>query len=654
MYNVELELCVEQMIQAPRLLPNGKRPVSYIYAVVFNSRFSVLLVFILLGSFLLQPIHQAYANEAAAEQQVEEVAPQLPAEVEEQLPDAGDQTSDEPEVLSDSAPSSDTNAENSDGTDIVIDEATGEAEEQVSTNDTTDDVAESDTAEPANVAKSTTTDTSTQDPIDTGTTPTSTNTETEIVDDQASSTDAEQTDTNDQGSTSGGSSGGSSNTGGTTNTASTSTASSTETTTDSASTSTVTTTASSTDDGTSEEDQASDEILPDTTEDPSEPDDLIDADTIEDGVTGLVDNVVNEVVNLTRQLVTEENYYQFSKQSCVAVGDGTYHCTSKEQTALDPDSAVYAEQDADGDMEIYLRTSKGDIKQLTDNDFDDTSPDVDLATMRVVWQRIIDGRYQIISYDLETREETQLTFSRNNSMEPKVSKEGIVWQAWDGTDWEIMYFDGKFTDQITQNDGIQDVTPVIEDGYILWSVLGGEKSEARVYSLESGERMTISGHEGGTVANPRFVLVYDTKFENGDVVTVGFDPVTGLAQPVSAKPAELPFDIPEPDPVGEIRALIQNKSTQKDKDVVTVPVADNDVDLDLASSTATSSGALVIDTQPDLDPDLASTTLPEIPEFELTEYDLVITKNASSTNSILNTGYELGTTSIKISTSTQE
>ncbi|MBP6881047.1 MAG: hypothetical protein KBC35_00250 [Candidatus Pacebacteria bacterium] len=367
-------------------------------------------------------------------------------------------------------------------------------------------------------------------------------------------------------------------------------------------------------------------------------DNLIDDQTIETGVNDLVDSVVKEVVTLTRQMVTEENYFQFSKQSCVAVGDGTYHCTAKERASVDPDSAVYTERDASGDMEIYMRTSKGEVKQITDNDYDDTSPDMDLASMRIVWQRLIDGRYQIISYDIDEQEETQLTFSRTNSMEPKVAKEGITWQAWDGNDWEILYFDGKSTDQITDND-IQDVTPVIEDGYILWSILGGENSEARVYSIESGEMMTISGHEGGAVVNPRFVLVYDTKFENGDVITQGFDPVTGLAAPISAKPAELP-NIPEPDPVGEIRALIQNKSTSKDKEVVTVPTSSGGNDLNLASTTASSTVTLDLNNQLDIDNEQAMLSPTSVEQdFELTEFDLVITDQASSTTSTINRAY---------------
>lgn len=344
------------------------------------------------------------------------------------------------------------------------------------------------------------------------------------------------------------------------------------------------------------------------------------------------------VVVQAQSLVTDDNYYQFSKQSCVAVGDGTYHCSMKSGLDSDLDAAVYAEQDVDGDMEIYLRTSKGEIKKLSDNLLDDTSPHFDAESMRVVWQRQIDDRYQIISYDLTEQVETQLTFSRTNNMEPKVSIEGIVWQAWDSHDWEVMFFDGTYTDQITDNE-IQDVTPVIKDGYILWSILGGEKQEARVYSLDSKETMTITGNEGGSIVNPRFVLVYDTKFENGDIITQGFDPATGLSSIIAAVPASEPVNIPEVDTTGEIRALIQNKSSQKEDtgpDGVKTPTTGNGDSLDLgiiSTSTASSSDTLNLKS-PTMDIASVVQATTTQAQFELTDYDLVITKTATSTGGV--------------------
>ena len=64
-------------------------------------------------------------------------------------------------------------------------------------------------------------------------------------------------------------------------------------------------------------------------------------------------------------LVTEENYYQFNKKSCIEVGAGNFHCTSKSDEITDTDSVVYAERDEGGDMEIFLKTSRGKVKQLT-------------------------------------------------------------------------------------------------------------------------------------------------------------------------------------------------------------------------------------------------------------------------------------------------
>ena len=349
----------------------------------------------------------------------------------------------------------------------------------------------------------------------------------------------------------------------------------------------------------------------------------------EEEITEPVIGEVNEI----QPLVTDENFYQFSKKSCVPVGDGTYHCTSKESSLYDASSVVYADRGASGNMEIFLRTSRGTVEQITDNNFDDTAPHYDAESGQIVWQRLINGRYQVITYSIDEAEETQLTFSKTNNMEPKASAAGIVWQAWDSNDWEIMYFDGEYAEQITDN-LLQDVTPVIQDGYIVWSIIGGEEQEAKVYSLDSGEILTISGYEGGTIANPRFVLVYDTKFENGDVITQGFDPETGLSKPIAAQPAQDPVDLPHNDPTGEIRALIQKSSDDEDD---SIEQSGNEggngtsTTLDLAGAKVSKdSGTLDLSqaSSSDIYFDAAPTTT--IKKLELTDFDLVITGASSS------------------------
>ena len=306
-----------------------------------------------------------------------------------------------------------------------------------------------------------------------------------------------------------------------------------------------------------------------------------------------------------------------------------YHCTVNDAPSLDESTVVYADRGENGSLQIFLRTSSGGVKQITSDSFDNSSPHVSAEARQVVWQRLIDGRYQIILYDIDEAKERQLTFSRTNNMEPKVSTDGIVWQAWDGNDWEVMFFDGTYTDQVTDN-SIQDVTPTIEDRYILWSILGTEKSEAKVYSLDSRETLTITGQEGGTIANPRFVLVYDTKLDNGDIITQGFNPLTGESSPLGATPAPEPLDLPDVDPLGEVRALINNKVQDEDEfDELLIPDTGTATNtLNLTSATTSSESTLDLSTSTDetggleLEPEVAKE------DFELTDYDLVIPTEA--------------------------
>lgn len=101
----------------------------------------------------------------------------------------------------------------------------------------------------------------------------------------------------------------------------------------------------------------------------------------------LEENSGGEVVEV-QYLVTEENYYQFNKNACVLVGDGAFHCSTNTKNELDAQSVVYAEQGPSGNMEIFLKTSRGNVKQITENAVDDTAPHYDPESMRVVWQRL--------------------------------------------------------------------------------------------------------------------------------------------------------------------------------------------------------------------------------------------------------------------------
>jgi hypothetical protein len=339
---------------------------------------------------------------------------------------------------------------------------------------------------------------------------------------------------------------------------------------------------------------------------------------VESATSTATEELDKPIVNYTYS--THSNEYVFDKTSCVAVGGGSYHCSKDVNPLLNESEQTFSSRGERGNLEIFIRTEDG-VKQITDNYFDDSSPKYDSDSQQLVWQRLIDGRYQIILFDLKTDLETQLTSGSQNNMEPSVTGKYVVWQQWDGDDWEIVFYDDGEIEVLTNNND-QDLAPVIQDEYIVWTTAGADTQLVRVYSLDTGTIQTITDHEGGAIVNPRFVLVYDTKFDNGDVITRGFDPETGLSSSLAATPASEPIDIPPADSTGETRALIQNKSPQRE-DFSELSIGDLEtLDNDLATSTEVSNESLDL---PDLV--VATTTEDVVSEpLVLTEFDLVITE----------------------------
>ncbi len=103
----------------------------------------------------------------------------------------------------------------------------------------------------------------------------------------------------------------------------------------------------------------------------------------------------------------------------------------------------------------------------------------------------------------------------------------------------------------------------------------------KVYDTKTKVTETVLGNEGGSIENPRFVLVYDTKYESGDVETRGYDLKTGEVLELAAVPVSLPEEIPNPEQTGEERALVAPTPQVKSK---TVSDIDSEDDFDDDSS----------------------------------------------------------------------
>jgi hypothetical protein len=311
-----------------------------------------------------------------------------------------------------------------------------------------------------------------------------------------------------------------------------------------------------------------------------------------------------EVIATTTATTTEvvnghnASAFSFDTTQCAVVGDGAYYCSEKEASTTMYTDGVFSAPDSDGDLEIYIRVD-GVLAQITHNTIDDSAPYYDALSKRIVWHSSVNDRYQIVSYDSDSGEMTRLTSATYNNMEPVAYGEITLWQAWIDNNWEIMLFDGNTQRQLTNN---------MREGYIVWQTQFEDGWQVAVYDQETKTVEYIPSEGGLKVENPRFVLVYDSTDENGDVQTVGYDFDTKSSFSLGVLPQELPDELPEPDQTGETRALIQNKQTTREGeqeviDITTDPVSSGNgtttdphtLDLSagaIASSTPVSTGVI--------------------------------------------------------------
>lgn len=306
--------------------------------------------------------------------------------------------------------------------------------------------------------------------------------------------------------------------------------------------------------------------------------------------------------------------FTFSKSECTELASGSFYCLEPRENVLE--DALFAAPDKDGDLEIFL-VRNGTQTQVTDNFVDDAAPFFDQNSETIVWHRLIDDRYQIISYDLASGEEVQLTHGSANNMEPMRQGRYTVWQRWVNNNWEIMLSDGSREVQVSHASA-HDIAPYIHGSLVVWNRYGatGEKT-IEMYDIKSETYVTVDDPEGLSVSNPRMVLVYDQLHPNGDIVTKGYDMIARRFIQLDTLPRELPDEIPASEPTSETRALIQAKPTLKsDEIVVDESASGGEPPL---PPTATSSDPLTLDMT-------ATTTLVTVDTTvaELSDFDLVV------------------------------
>ncbi|MFT7506898.1 MAG: hypothetical protein ACI92I_000034 [Acidimicrobiales bacterium] len=299
--------------------------------------------------------------------------------------------------------------------------------------------------------------------------------------------------------------------------------------------------------------------------------DTAEATTVQETVASTTTKVV-PVVSEVATVISNDNRHQFSDKECVAVGDGSFYCSEAETAPEYIEDRVFSAPDSDGDTEIFV-TIGGKTTQITHNTVDDAAPQYDGISDTIVWHSMLNDRFQIAQYTVDDGSVEYLTDATYNNTEPVAYGDIVMWQAWIGDNWEIMLSDNGEVMQLTDND-MNDITPQMRDGYIMWQTQFAEGWKVSLFDQKTQKVSYIADSDGSGVANPRFVLVYDSTDKVGDVRTLGYDFGSGSSFALGSLPAEMPEKVPEPDQTGETRALIQAKPSTRDgetEDVQTVP-----------------------------------------------------------------------------------
>ncbi len=327
---------------------------------------------------------------------------------------------------------------------------------------------------------------------------------------------------------------------------------------------------------------------------------------------------------------SSDSTYNFNSDECARVADGSFYCIPETKDVVERMDRVFAAPDQDGDSEIFIQKD-AEITQRTFNTEEDAAPFYDGVSKTLVFHRLIDARYQIVSLNLETNEEEVLTHDSYNNMQPTRHGDVMVWQGWIGNDWEVVLREKDDIRMITDN-GTHDIGPYISGNYIIWQAESAEGWNVMVYDMTTDMVRSIDEADGASIENPRLVLVYDAKHENGDVETRGYDLITEKSVPLSSEAPILPEELPEPDQTGEERALIVNatqlktKTSEEDPEPGDIPLTPP---IDIIPST-TSSSTLVI-------PPFSSSTIAEVLETAEEPPPLIDTSTTSQTadNSVL-------------------
>ncbi len=129
------------------------------------------------------------------------------------------------------------------------------------------------------------------------------------------------------------------------------------------------------------------------------------------------------------------------------------------------------------------------IIPLTDNDYSDEQPRI--SGDNVAWRMYDGSDYEICYYDGGTHTITQLTDNAYDDYSPEISGQNVVWYASDGSDDEVFYYDGTSVMPLTTNDN-DDQRPHVSGTNVVWQGYDGDNYEIFLYEHSLGKTTQLT------------------------------------------------------------------------------------------------------------------------------------------------------------------
>src|SRR3990167_454473 len=142
-----------------------------------------------------------------------------------------------------------------------------------------------------------------------------------------------------------------------------------------------------------------DDVIED--EEPATTDDSVEQTDEQTETASSTELVEEELPGTTESVsvVQTDTAYTFNQEECTKLATGSYYCLKPVVDMLE--DALFAAPDEDGDLEIFL-VRGGVQSQVTSNQVDDAAPYFDENSNTIVWHRLHNDRFQIVSYEIDS------------------------------------------------------------------------------------------------------------------------------------------------------------------------------------------------------------------------------------------------------------